>query len=110
MYQSVFILTALIILSACGAGNTSSSSIAALAARACLELQRSTSSSVVINNCDYAVNITELEEADNLIAEPFLVKANSQRDINRRFVNWGACRSPYVVEKEGGFSYRCRKN
>lgn len=109
-----FILSVVFIslLSACGKGGTSSSGSAGdpVASKSCIDFDRERNSgdsfSTFTNQCNIDINVAELDGGSD--EDTFTVAANSSRTIDRYFVAWGACQTPYLVDEDRPFNYRCR--
>ncbi|MGH1426916.1 MAG: hypothetical protein ACRBEE_03190 [Arenicella sp.] len=106
------ILSTAFILAACGSGDSSTSSGSAgdpSRARACIDFDRDREDGDDItefyNECDFDVNVAELDGGSD---EPTrTVKANSRLVIEEYFTSWGACLTPYIVNEDRPFNYRC---
>ena len=112
MVKLILSIVFISLLSSCGIGGTSSSGSAGdpLASKSCIDFERERndgdSFSTFTNRCNIDINVAELDGGSD--EDTFMVSANSSRSIDRYFVAWGACLTPYIIDEDRPFNYRCR--
>ena len=106
------LLSAALLLSACGSGDSSTSSGSTgdpSVAKSCIDFERDTQDrkeiTILDNECSFDVNVAELDGGSD--QPTFTVSANSRTIVKEYFTSWGACLTPYQVNEDRPFNYRC---